>query len=316
MRCEPVAFRKFDISNSMKVCSKCGESKELSCFSIRSESGRYRNECKKCVAIKTNIYYQNNKDKVKERVRRYEKAKQQKRAAERKQQEIKYILQRSRQTHKVCTKCKEEKFLCLNNFRLIETVKKYDIEIKRWFSVCKKCEYEYQKNRRDKLSPDIKRQRAVERWLKIKQNPEKLAKQYAATNARRKKQTETDPRYRMRRNISTIILNHLKRKNSSKRGQSIFKYLPYSFDELVKHIESQFKPWMNWENLGRYDSKAWNDDDMSTWKWQLDHIIPESLFNYVSMEDSNFVKCWSLSNLRPLSAKQNVLEGVHRIRHK
>lgn len=27
------------------------------------------------------------------------------------------------------------------------------------------------------------------------------------------------------------------------------------------------------------------------------------------MEDENFKKCWALSNLRPLSAKQNVLDG-------
>lgn len=37
---------------------------------------------------------------------------------------------------------------------------------------------------------------------------------------------------------------------------------------------------------------------------------------YTSMEDENFQKCWALSNLRPLSAKQNNSDGVRRIRHK
>ena len=50
--------------------------------------------------------------------------------------------------------------------------------------------------------------------------------------------------------------------------------------------------------------------------WHIDHIIPQSLLPYSSMEDDNFKKCWALSNLRPLSAKQNLLDGANRIRHK
>jgi len=30
------------------------------------------------------------------------------------------------------------------------------------------------------------------------------------------------------------------------------------------------------------------------------------------MEDENFKKCWALENLRPLSAKQNIIEGNRR----
>jgi hypothetical protein len=33
------------------------------------------------------------------------------------------------------------------------------------------------------------------------------------------------------------------------------------------------------------------------------------------MEDDNFKKCWALNNLRPLSAKQNILDGTTKIRH-
>jgi hypothetical protein len=50
--------------------------------------------------------------------------------------------------------------------------------------------------------------------------------------------------------------------------------------------------------------------------WNLDHIIPNSEFKYISIQDDEFKKCWSLSNLRPLSAKQNVLDGANKIRHK
>ena len=36
---------------------------------------------------------------------------------------------------------------------------------------------------------------------------------------------------------------------------------------------------------------------------------------YQSMADENFRKCWALDNLRPLSAKQNIMDGVCRRRH-
>jgi hypothetical protein len=72
---------------------------------------------------------------------------------------------------------------------------------------------------------------------------------------------------------------------------------------------------MNWDNQGAYNSKTWDDNDKSTWKWQLDHIIPQSDLPYTSMQDENFKKCWALSNLRPYSAKQNSIDGARGTRH-
>jgi hypothetical protein len=72
---------------------------------------------------------------------------------------------------------------------------------------------------------------------------------------------------------------------------------------------------MTWSNWGNYSRETWDDKDISTWTWQIDHIVPHSNFNYTSMEDENFRKCWALLNLRPLSAKQNNIDGANRIRH-
>ena len=72
---------------------------------------------------------------------------------------------------------------------------------------------------------------------------------------------------------------------------------------------------MNWQNKGSYRVKTWDDNDQTTWKWQIDHIIPQSDLPYTSMEDDNFKKCWALENLRPLSAKQNIFDGTNRVRH-
>ena len=73
------------------------------------------------------------------------------------------------------------------------------------------------------------------------------------------------------------------------------------------------------DNQGVYNAKTWDDNDSSTWTWQIDHIIPQSDLPYTEMShdpNSNFQKAWALSNLRPLSAKQNVLDGARRTRHK
>jgi hypothetical protein len=95
----------------------------------------------------------------------------------------------------------------------------------------------------------------------------------------------------------------------------IFNYLPYTPKDLKNHIENQFEPWMAWWNRGKYIVNHWKDNDPSTWKWQIDHIIPVSTFNYFSIGEDDFRKCWALDNLRPLSAKQNVIDGVRRVRH-
>jgi hypothetical protein len=132
-------------------------------------------------------------------------------------------------------------------------------------------------------------------------------------NDTRKNRYQNDSVFRIRELIRSAIKMTLKR---SKNGDSINKYLPYSIQELKEHLEKQFEPWMTWDNHGKYDLSTWNDNDTSTWTWQLDHIVPQSDLLYQTMEDDNFQKCWSLDNLRPYSAKQNIIDGPSRIRHR
>ena len=125
-----------------------------------------------------------------------------------------------------------------------------------------------------------------------------------------------NPEFRVRRNVSRLVAHALAANNSCKCKLSVLKFLPYTMQELKDHLEKQFEPWMTWENYGLYDRAIWNDNDKSTWTWQIDHIIPQSVLPYSSMEDENFKKCWTLENVRPYSAKQNLLDGSMRIRHK
>jgi hypothetical protein len=77
---------------------------------------------------------------------------------------------------------------------------------------------------------------------------------------------------------------------SGKGGKGWQDLVGYTKADLVRHLELQFLPGMNWDNYG---------------DWHVDHIIPASSFNYQSPEDSDFLACWSLANLRPLWAKEN-----------
>jgi hypothetical protein len=132
-----------------------------------------------------------------------------------------------------------------------------------------------------------------------KNNKEKI-------NKKRNNRRKNDPIFRLKSLVSCFVRQSLKKNKSSKNNASSLSHI--NIEDLKFHLEKQFEPWMNWSNQGNYDSKNWNDLDKSTWKWQLDHIIPQSDLPYTSMEDENFKKCWALENLRPYPAKYNVQE--------
>lgn len=126
---------------------------------------------------------------------------------------------------------------------------------------------------------------------------------------------ERDLSFKTRRQTSQFFSVMGRKRNLSKYGKSIWKFLPYTQEEFNKHIESQFEDWMTWENRGKFDKNSWIDNDPLTWKWQVDHIIPQSTFDFKEFGDEEWLKCQDLSNLRPLSAKQNIHDGQTKIRH-
>jgi cytolysin (calcineurin-like family phosphatase) len=132
--------------------------------------------------------------------------------------------------------------------------------------------------------------------LRTRNKPKEAVRRYA-------KKQMLKPNRKLRSSVSSGIRFHIK-----KCGLSHLKFVDWTYQELRSHIESQFEPWMNWENYGRYNLKTWDDNDSSTWTWQIDHIIPHSTFHYDSMDCQEFRDCWALKNLRPYSSKQNNLD--------
>jgi hypothetical protein len=107
----------------------------------------------------------------------------------------------------------------------------------------------------------------------------------------------TTPERKLKRYVGNRVREVMKSRNVKKNG-NVFDYLPYNADELKKHLESLWEPWMDWDNYGGMMS-----DERKT--WHIDHIIPQSKFNYKSLSDPLFQDCWALTNLRPLEKMAN-----------
>ena len=222
---------------------------------------------------------------------------------------------------KICKKCEQKKSL-IKFQRHLKFYKKKNKEEYYYYPICLDCnkdktviqnknyrithkteksilDKEYQVNNRYEIS-----QKKREYYLINKSK-------FIERNIRNEKiRRQIDPIFRLRKSVSACI-----KKAINKKGKSFTKYIEYTIQELKEHLEKQFESWMNWSNQGIYKIKEWDDNDSSTWKWNLDHIIPQSDLPYNSMEDDNFKKCWALENLRPLSAKINVIDGTNRVRH-
>ena len=212
-----------------------------------------------------------------------------------------------------CVKChsSEEKKL-KNKILNKERQRRYTVKNKE--KILEKSR-EYIKNNKEKRKETCKKY-----YLK---NIEKI-KIYSKNRPRKKYNINKEKRnlkYRERWNNDTIfkikklcslLIRMALKKNNGSKNNSTFVKLSYTPQELKDHLEKQFEPWMNWNNWGIYNKNIWKDDNQNTWVWNIDHIIPQSKLPYASMEDENFKQCWALSNLRPYSAKQNILEGNRR----
>lgn len=208
---------------------------------------------------------------------------------------------------KTCSCCYVEKEAHTNNFR----TRRYKNGKEFFYSQCRICESAKSKSYNNTNVEKTKKYQ--KRWRELHPNNKK---EYNVKNKERlreyRRKYEKTPEVKIKRNISHHVRRMLKNNKTSKDGVSILSFLPYTMQELKQHLESQFEPWMNWNNWGLYNRSCWDEQDPKTWTWQIDHIMPQFCYPYTSMDDENFRKCWSLENLRPLSAKQNVVDGARR----
>ena len=117
----------------------------------------------------------------------------------------------------------------------------------------------------------------VDKWRKTKRDYEKNRK-------------DSDPLYKLVANFRTAIWTVLKESNVDKYGH-YFDVLQYTPEELIIHLEKQFKDDMTWDNYGI---------------WHVDHKLPITSFDIQEMGDEEFMKCWCLDNLQPMWGEENI----------
>jgi len=81
--------------------------------------------------------------------------------------------------------------------------------------------------------------------------------------------------------------------HGNKFGRKWETLVGYSVGELHAHLESLFTDGMTW-------------DAFMHGEIHVDHIAPKSRFKYETAEDPEFKVCWSLANLQPMWAKDNL----------
>lgn len=137
-----------------------------------------------------------------------------------------------------------------------------------------------------KENPEKRREYSKKTWKKWSSaNPDKIRE----INRRKRSSAKGKVNY----NISRAIRKSLG--NGNKRGHHWELLVGYTISQLKQHLEKKFTPGMTWENYGSH--------------WNIDHIIPISAFNFSSISDADFKRCWSLKNIQPLEAKVNFSKG-------
>ncbi len=198
---------------------------------------------------------------------------------------------------KLCQKEKSHKWYTSHREMAAETSRKYkEVHAERTREIFHEW---YEKNRDKAKARTIAWQKAYPEKVKEKMskykiaNPEKVKEYRKKSAIKGRLKRKANPKLRLNDTISSGIRSSILR--GSKAGCHWEDLVCYTIDQLKKHLEKRFLPGMSWENYGTY--------------WHIDHKIPISVFNFEHPEDIDFRICWSLKNLQPLTAKENIIKS-------
>jgi hypothetical protein len=155
----------------------------------------------------------------------------------------------------------QKKYYTTHHTKILKKQKEYRLTNKEKLS---KVNHEYKINNRDKSA----------RWARERRR--------------------IDLNTRIKNVLSSRIRILIKQKSTTKAGKTL-ELLGCTLDYFKKHIESQFKEGMSWDNYGKYG-------------WHIDHIIPCASFNLSDPEQQK--KCFHYTNLQPLGWLDNIKKGT------
>jgi hypothetical protein len=244
-----------------KKCRACRETKPISDFSKvkykynGDERFCYRKECKLCRSIsnsrKTKQEYLNDLRFKEEREELYKIGKRR------------------------CTKCKEIKVW--DDFP-------NDSRGTVWKGKkghCKVCAEKMRK--RYMRTPAGKKMKSISDKKYAQKNKESINNNFY-------RKLDEDPLFKLTHSIRSLIGHAIRNGGYTKKSKT-HEILGCSYEDFKHHIESQFKPWMSWDNYG---------------KWELDHIIPVSSKN----DEDELIKLNHHTNIQPMEASKNRIKNA------
>ena len=110
---------------------------------------------------------------------------------------------------------------------------------------------------------------------------------------------KTDSLYKLKTDICRTIRNSLLYNKSGiiRENSKLRQILGCTLQEFKTHLESNFEPWMNWDNRGLFNGQL-------NYGWDIDHIIPKSS----AKTEEELLKLNHYSNLRPRCSFLNRVE--------
>lgn len=160
-------------------------------------------------------------------------------------------------------------------------------------------------NRRNSFRFECKKchNKKIKEWFSNNKNyRQKYYKEYCLNNKDAINETKQEYRlnrkkidtlYRLTISIRSLIKSAILKKRFSKQSKTK-EILGCTFEEFKIHIESQFEPWMSWDNYGKYNGQF-------NYGWDLDHTI--SIHKAKTYEE--LIKLNHYTNFQPLCSKIN-----------
>lgn len=192
---------------------------------------------------------------------------------------------------KKCSKCGKRKKI----ERFVKNTRSND----GYRTDCKECHNLYHARRKSNPEYMARRSENTKKWKKG--NPERVKEIKSASDKRcrphirayMQQKRDTDIQYRLALRLRIRLWHALKGKT---KGGSAVRDLGCTIPQLMKQLESKFKPGMTWDNYG---------------KWHIDHIKPLIKFDLTDRLQLK-IACHH-SNLQPLWGEDNLSKGAERL---
>lgn len=205
-----------------KVCSKCNEEKEFTCFS-KSKGGKYghHSQCKACVKVYHRLHYQKNSETIRKHTAAYYENNTEKAAAAQKRY--------AERNKEVIKEWRSENYK--RNFEQIQVKHK-----------------EYYQNNKAAVSERNKEWRTA--------NKDKMREWHTNWQRERRK---NDITFRIRGTLHSRVVMAIKK--NSKKAALTMDLVGCTVDELRTFLEAEFEEGMSWENYGRpKEGPGWEMD--------------------------------------------------------